>query len=53
MSTDTERLVIVITLERAERGWVVSTPQATAQGKSRADALANLLDLLRSYPDLL
>ncbi len=55
--TDRERdpVKIAVTVERAAAGWLAFAPEirATAQGSTREEAMANLLSLLRTYPDLL
>ncbi len=48
--------MLAITTEEVKgKGWIAFAPEvrATAQGKTKDEAKANLLELLNTYPDLL
>ena len=55
--TDRERdpVKIAVTVERASAGWLAFAPEirATAQGLTQDEAMANLLSLVQTHPDLL
>ena len=46
---------VAVTVERVSAGWLAFAPEihATAQGSTHDEAVANLLSLVRTHPDLL
>ena len=48
-------MTIAVVLDRVEEGWVASSAdvRATAQGATRDEAVAKLVELVHAYPELL
>ena len=48
-------MTIAVITDHVEKGWIASASElrALAQGETRDEAVANLLSLIRTYPEAL